>query len=145
MFLFAFLVGFRGLKQIPVERSMFSLTPGVFFVKDLWANQVLFWSVFGGMISVVLRTSHFHFMKHRADCFFLSAIYIPKFNTKVFYQSPIDWEWGIVIALSLVYVVYCELWKLARPTMYKRWEEPLVAADVEEITKETKEEEKARE
>jgi len=74
------------------------------------------------------------------------AIYIPGFNTKVFYQSPIDWEWGIVAGLSLVFVIYCELWKLARPIMYKRWEEPLQVLDVEqEITKQIKEEEKARE
>lgn len=39
-----------------VERSLFALTPGVPFYKDWWANQVLFWSVVIGMISVVLRT-----------------------------------------------------------------------------------------
>ncbi|KAG6817249.1 hypothetical protein H0H87_011306, partial [Tephrocybe sp. NHM501043] len=37
-----------------LNRSMFALTPGRAFYKDLWANQVLLWAVFGGMISVVL-------------------------------------------------------------------------------------------
>ncbi len=43
-----------------VERSLFALTPGVPFYKDWWANQVLFWSVVIGMISVVLRTYTFY-------------------------------------------------------------------------------------
>ena len=43
------------LKPIVVDRSLFSLMPGRAFYKDLWYNKVLFWSVVGGMISVVLR------------------------------------------------------------------------------------------
>jgi magnesium-transporting ATPase (P-type) len=87
------------------DRSMFSLTPGRFFVKYLLENRTLFLAVVGGMISVVL------------------PIYIPVFNRRVFYQGPISWEWGLVIGLSLLFVVWCELWKLMRPTFYKRWEQ----------------------
>lgn len=37
------------------DRSLFSLSPGRAFYKDVWANQLLFWSVVLGMASVVLR------------------------------------------------------------------------------------------
>ncbi|KAF9258413.1 potassium/sodium eff [Marasmius fiardii PR-910] len=60
---------------------------------ELWKNQVLFWAVVLGTASVPL------------------AIYVPVLNTKVFYQGPIDWEWGVVIGMTLVFVVSAELWK----------------------------------
>ncbi|KAF9569016.1 sodium transport ATPase [Agrocybe pediades] len=97
------------------DRSLFSLNPGRLFLKDLWVNQVLLWSVVGGMISVVL------------------PIYIPGFNTKVFYQSGIGWEWGVVVGMSLVFLVTCELWKIARRPLFKRWAPHRVShLDVEE-------------
>ncbi|KAF9525725.1 calcium-transporting ATPase 3 [Crepidotus variabilis] len=85
------------------DRSMFSLTPGQSFVEDLLANQVLFWSVIGGMASVVI------------------PIYIPGFNSRVFYLGGITWEWGIVCGMTIVFVVWCELWKMMRRTLYTRW------------------------
>ncbi|KAF9052377.1 potassium/sodium eff [Hymenopellis radicata] len=85
------------------DRSLFSLTPGRAFYKDLWANKVLFFSVVGGMATVVL------------------PIYIPSFNTRVFYQQPIGWEWGIVIGMTVIFIVGCELWKLMRPALLKKW------------------------
>ncbi|TFK28820.1 sodium transport ATPase [Coprinopsis marcescibilis] len=90
------------------ERSMFSLTPGRPFYKDLWANQLLFWSVLGGMVSVVL------------------PIYIPGFNNRVFYQTAIGWEWGLVAGMTIVFIVWCEIWKLIRKRLYRRWEPPAV-------------------
>ncbi|GLB44749.1 putative cation transport ATPase (P-type) (TC 3.A.3) family protein [Lyophyllum shimeji] len=88
-----------------LDRSFFSLAPGSPFYKDLWANQVLLMSVIGGMISVVL------------------PIYIPGFNTRVFYQKGISWEWGIVVGMSLVFVIWCEVWKLfCRRPLYRRWQ-----------------------
>ncbi|KAF8897450.1 sodium transport ATPase [Infundibulicybe gibba] len=86
-----------------LDRSLFALTPGQAFYKDLWKNQVLLWSVFGGMISVVL------------------PIYIPGLNTRVFYQRGISWEWGVVVGMSVVFVAWCEVWKLIRKPLYKRW------------------------
>ncbi|RXW25273.1 hypothetical protein EST38_g541 [Candolleomyces aberdarensis] len=93
------------------DRSMFSLTPGRPFYKDLWANQVLFWSVLGGMVSVVL------------------PIYIPGFNNRVFYQAAIGWEWGLVVGMSIVFIVWCEIWKILRKPLYRRWTPPPVQAD----------------
>ncbi|KAK0455617.1 uncharacterized protein EV420DRAFT_1552259 [Desarmillaria tabescens] len=85
------------------DRSLFSLTPGRAFYKDLWANKVLLISVVGGMITVVL------------------PIYIPGFNSSVFYQRGIGWEWGIVFGMTIIFLIGCELWKLARRPLLKRW------------------------
>ncbi|KAL0565519.1 hypothetical protein V5O48_016504 [Marasmius crinis-equi] len=60
---------------------------------ELWRNQVLFWSVILGTISVPI------------------TIYIPVLNTQVFYQGPIGWEWGVVVGMTAVFVVSVELWK----------------------------------
>ncbi|KAG8697213.1 hypothetical protein FRC09_008007 [Ceratobasidium sp. 395] len=77
-----------------LDRSMFSITPGRPFTKDLWANPILFWSVVIGCASVPL------------------AIYVPGLNTRVFYQSGITWEWGIIIGMTLVFIASAELWKI---------------------------------
>ncbi|KAF8994727.1 sodium transport ATPase [Cyathus striatus] len=108
-FIFQILLYAWELKSL--DRSLFSLNPGVPFYKDLWANQVLFWAVLGGMISVIL------------------PIYVPGFSDRVFYQTTITWEWGIIIGLSLVFVTWCEMWKIARKTLYKRWSQANVADD----------------
>jgi magnesium-transporting ATPase (P-type) len=51
---------------------MFNITPGRPFYEDLWANKILFWTVVIGCASIPL------------------AIYIPVFNSRVFYQAPIS-------------------------------------------------------
>lgn len=98
-----FTISLYGLELKSFDRSLFSLTPGQSFVKDLLANPVLLWSAIGGMISVVL------------------PIYIPSFNTRVFYQSGIGWEWGIVVGMSAVFLIWCEMWKILRKPLYKQW------------------------
>jgi len=55
-----------------LDRSMFNITPGRPFYEDLWANKILFWTVVVGCASIPL------------------AIYIPVFNSRVFYQAPIS-------------------------------------------------------
>ncbi|KAF8660097.1 hypothetical protein AX16_001655 [Volvariella volvacea WC 439] len=85
------------------DRSLFALTPGRPFYKDIWANQLLLWSVILGMSSVVL------------------PIYIPGFNTRVFYQSGIGWEWGLVVGMTVVFIIWCELWKVIRKPLLRRW------------------------
>ena len=54
------------------DRSVFSITPGRPFYKDLWENKILFWTVVLGCVSIPL------------------AIYIPVLNSRVFYQAPIS-------------------------------------------------------
>ncbi|RDB26013.1 Calcium-transporting ATPase 3 [Hypsizygus marmoreus] len=96
-----------------LDRSMFAITPGRPFYRDFWANKVLLWAVAGGMISVVL------------------PIYIPSFNTRVFYQKGISWEWGIVFGMSFIFVAWCEIWKLfCRKPLYRRWEQPPVNVSI---------------
>jgi hypothetical protein len=73
---------------------MFSITPGRPFTKDLWANQILFWSVVICCASVPI------------------AIYVPGLNTRVFYQSGITWEWGIICGMTLVFIASAEMWKM---------------------------------
>ncbi|CAE6417894.1 unnamed protein product [Rhizoctonia solani] len=77
-----------------LDRSMFNITPGRLFTKDLWANQILFWSVVIGCASVPL------------------AIYVPGLNTRVFYQSGITWEWGLIVGMTLVFIASAEMWKI---------------------------------
>ncbi|QRW12896.1 potassium/sodium efflux P-type ATPase [Ceratobasidium sp. AG-Ba] len=77
-----------------LDRSMFNITPGRPFYQDLWSNQILFWSVVIGCASVPI------------------AIYVPGLNTTVFYQSGITWEWGLVVGMTLVFVISAELWKI---------------------------------
>lgn len=55
-----------------VNRSMFSLTPGIPFYKDLWRNQVLLWAVVGGMISVVIRK---FFLSSSLICIVMSCLH----------------------------------------------------------------------
>jgi len=77
-----------------LERSVFSITPGRPFYEDLWANKILFWTVVLGCASIPL------------------AIYVPVFNSRVFYQAPITWEWGVVIGMTTLFVVAVELYKI---------------------------------
>ncbi|EPQ29969.1 uncharacterized protein PFL1_02641 [Pseudozyma flocculosa PF-1] len=66
------------------------------FAMDLLENRVLLWSV------VLISLSVF------------PVIYIPVINDKVFLLLPIKWEWGMVAASTLVFLVVTELYKLAR-------------------------------
>lgn len=50
-----------------VDRSMFALTPGRMFYIDLWENQVLFWSVILGMVTVLLR-KHYTLLPRSSSC-----------------------------------------------------------------------------
>ncbi|KAG8736320.1 hypothetical protein FRC10_009461 [Ceratobasidium sp. 414] len=77
-----------------LDRSMFNITPGRPFTKDLWANPILFCSVVIGRASVPL------------------TIYVPGLNTRVFYQSGITWEWGLIVGMSLAFIASAEMWKI---------------------------------
>lgn len=55
----------------------------------------------------------------KGHCFF-PAIYVPGFSERVFYQDGIGWEWGIVIGMTLIFVIWCEVWKLIREPLYLR-------------------------
>ncbi|KAF9259915.1 sodium transport ATPase [Marasmius fiardii PR-910] len=101
---------FYSWELMSLDRPFVNMTPGQPFWVDLWGNQVLFWSVIIGCASVPL------------------TIYIPGLNTKVFHQTAITWEWGVVVGMTFVFIVSCELWKAlvrGKPWYAKlaRWEE----------------------
>lgn len=83
-----------------IRRSMFRLNPDddskfpIF--KDLYDNKFLFWAVTIGALSV------------------FPTVYIPKLNTDVFKHSAIDWEWGVVLGMTILYVVGIEAWKFVK-------------------------------
>ena len=83
-----------------IRRSVFSLNPdstGPFSVfKDIYGNRFLFWSVLIGFVSV------------------FPTVYIPTLNTKVFKHMGISWEWGVVIGMTVVFVLGIELWKFIK-------------------------------
>lgn len=82
------------------HRSLFAMDPrwtGPFSVfRTVYHNKLLFWGVVAG--------------------FFITfpVIYIPVVNTKVFKHSGITWEWGVVAACVVTYVVLLETWKAAK-------------------------------
>ncbi|KAH7335447.1 hypothetical protein B0J17DRAFT_700609 [Rhizoctonia solani] len=77
-----------------LDRSLFNLYPNSNVFKDLWNNQMLFWSVIFGMATVPI------------------CLYVPRFNTVVFRHAPISWEWGIVVGMTVVFIGAVELWKM---------------------------------
>ncbi|KAG2008873.1 calcium-transporting ATPase [Coprinopsis cinerea AmutBmut pab1-1] len=93
------------------DRSVFALNPNRAWWLELYENKVLLLSVVGGMVTVVL------------------PIYIPGFNNRVFYQAPIGWEWGLAIGMTIVFVIWCEVWKIIRKPLFKRWDYGLVQVD----------------
>lgn len=50
---------------------------------------------------------------------YLQAIYVPGLNTRAFHQQGIDWEWGVVFGMTIVFVSWCEVWKLMRKRLFK--------------------------
>lgn len=68
----------------------------------LWKNTFLFWSVVVGFFSI------------------FPTLYIPVLNHRVFLHAPIDKEWGIVFAVTVLFFVGAELWKWAKRVYLRR-------------------------
>ncbi|KAF8884255.1 hypothetical protein CPB85DRAFT_1378183 [Mucidula mucida] len=83
------------------DRSVFRLEPGIPFYKTLYENKVLFWSVILACASSVL------------------PIYVPVLNEVVFYQHAIGWEWGVIVAMTLAFILWCDIWKIVRKSVFK--------------------------
>jgi len=56
-------------------------------------NKPLLWSILFGIVTLI------------------PTFYIPVVYDNVFYQAPIDWEWGITLGAALLFVVASELYK----------------------------------
>lgn len=123
----------RVLNDFTVDRSMFNLDPHTNIWQDLTENKTLMFAVGGGIVTTFLRTCLFIIrwsFCFPCSSFSYAAIYIPGFNNRVFYQGPITWEWGLVAAMTIGFIIWCELWKLIRKPLYKRWDYGLVKVDV---------------
>lgn len=70
---------------------------------ELWGNQFLFWSVLGGFVSV------------------FPVVYIPVINDKVFLHTGIGYEWGVAIALTLLFLAGSEFWKWMKRIYKRKW------------------------
>ncbi len=66
--------------------------------QDIYENKFLFWAVVLAALSV------------------FPVVYIPVLNEDVFKHTGISWEWGLVVAMTIVYVVGVELWKDVKRT-----------------------------
>jgi potassium/sodium efflux P-type ATPase len=72
------------------------------WARRLWKNTFLFWSVVVGFFSI------------------FPTLYIPVLNHRVFLHAPIDKEWGIVFAVTVLFFVGAELWKWAKRVYLRR-------------------------
>lgn len=82
-------------------RSLFNMHPerwrGPFSVfRTVWQNRFLFGAVSAGFVIA------------------FPVVYIPVVNRTVFKHGAIGWEWGVVAACTVVYVVIVEVWKAVK-------------------------------
>jgi P-type Na+/K+ transporter len=69
-------------------------------------NRALLWSVLAGVLTLI------------------PTFYTPVVYDKVFYQAPIDWEWGIILGAAVVFVLLSEAFKCVRPTLLGKTADP---------------------
>jgi magnesium-transporting ATPase (P-type) len=98
---------FLAWEVVDMRRSFFRMQPGskhylTQFIRDVWRNQFLFWSIFAGFVTV------------------FPVIYTPVINTVVFKHAPISWEWGIVFVETILFFLGVEAWKFAKRVYYRR-------------------------
>ncbi|ODV62079.1 potassium/sodium eff [Ascoidea rubescens DSM 1968] len=92
---------------IDTRKSLFKMnpeseTPYTQVFKDLWRNQFLFWSVIFGVVTV------------------FPLVYIPVINEKVFLHKPIDYEWGVAVGFSILFLGGSELYLWIKRIHYRR-------------------------
>ncbi|SCU96681.1 LAFA_0G07536g1_1 [Lachancea sp. 'fantastica'] len=94
---------------IDLRRSFFKMqpetdTPYTQWMKDIWSNQFLFWSVVFGFVSV------------------FPVVYIPVINNDVFKHSGIGYEWGLAVAYTVLFWAGAELYKYFKRVYFKNRE-----------------------
>lgn len=97
-------------EMIHLRRSLFFMHPetdhpATEWMKDLWGNQFLFWSVIIGFFTI------------------FPTVYIPVINTKVFLHRGISYEWGLSIAFSILFLAGSELYKWFKRRWYIKKEQ----------------------
>ncbi|ODV87324.1 hypothetical protein CANARDRAFT_26732 [[Candida] arabinofermentans NRRL YB-2248] len=92
---------------IDSRRSLFLMRPEADnlwtqWMKDLWSNQFLFWSVLIGFITI------------------FPTVYIPVINDKVFLHKPPSAGWGYAVAFSCLFLVLAEIYKSFKRLYFRR-------------------------
>jgi len=100
---------FLAWEMMHLRRSFFSMKPKspyyfTQWMRDVWANQFLFWAVVAGFVTI------------------FPIIYIPGLNRVVFKHEKITWEWGIVIIATLLFFLGIESWKFLKRCYFRRVE-----------------------
>lgn len=109
---------FLAWEMVHLRRSFFRMQskpdhPTTIWMKHIWRNPFLFWSIFAGFVTV------------------FPIIYIPVINTKVFKHGPISWEWGIVFVEAVLFFLGVELWKWGKRIYFRRWGEKVKNPEAE--------------
>ncbi|KAF8456034.1 hypothetical protein BDZ91DRAFT_701772 [Kalaharituber pfeilii] len=109
---------FLAWEMVHMRRSFFRMEPkpkhpATIWMKHVWRNPFLFWSIFAGFVTV------------------FPIIYIPVINRTVFKHAPISWEWGIVFVEAALFFGGVEAWKLLKRIYYRRWGEKAINPEVE--------------
>lgn len=91
---------------IHMRKSLFLMHPeseNIYtqWMKDLWSNQFLFWSVILGFITLI------------------PTIYIPVINDYVFLQKGITDGWAWAFLSTLLFLLSVELWKFSKRQYFK--------------------------
>ncbi|KAI0469163.1 hypothetical protein F4859DRAFT_516514 [Xylaria cf. heliscus] len=101
----SFLLLFTAWEVKHFTRSLFNMYPEEFggpfsVVRTVLRNRFLFWAVVAG--------------------FFVTfpVIYIPVVNRVVFKHTAIGWEWGVVAAAVIAYIVLVEAWKAGKRRLF---------------------------
>ncbi|OJJ43857.1 hypothetical protein ASPZODRAFT_135887 [Penicilliopsis zonata CBS 506.65] len=71
-------------------------------LRRIWHNQVLFWGIVAGFITV------------------FPILYIPVINRVVFKHTGISWEWGIVLIEACLFFLGVEGWKWCKRAYFRR-------------------------
>ena len=109
---------FLAWEMVHMRRSFFRMEPkpkhpATIWMKHVWRNPFLFWSIFAGFVTV------------------FPIIYVPVINHRVFKHAPISWEWGIVFVEAALFLGGVELWKWLKRIYYRRWGENAVNPELE--------------
>ena len=91
---------------IHLRNSLFLMRPNAEnkwtqWMKDLWANKVLFWSVILGFVTLI------------------PTIYIPVINDYVFLQKGISTGWAYAFGCSVFFLLVCEMWKFCKRVYFR--------------------------
>lgn len=98
---------FLAWQVLDFRRSFFRMQPDStrYFTQwaiDVWQNRFLFYAICFGFVTI------------------FPILYIPGLNTFIFKHTGIGWEWGIVIAFSVLFVGGCEFYKFIKRAFFRR-------------------------